>query len=105
MEDAKSPKESIENLLENKNYEQLLELSFYHVDYHTPGDIQLIHHATGTTYWVRPTDWNITWRAMRSRYSPGESLLGTNTLLTKVDDRSRWKVKTADWNSWFKMTR
>lgn len=86
-----------------KNYRELLALSFYNVDYHSPGDIQLLE--SGLTYWVKPVDWNSNaWSAQRRAYTPGTPVLFTHTIVTRVSDGSQWSVNKSDWNSWFKMT-
>ncbi|NTW09430.1 MAG: hypothetical protein HGA28_07670, partial [Anaerolineaceae bacterium] len=91
------------DLLKGKNYQQLLALSFFDVDYHAPGDIQL--SEGGTHYWVKPTDWDSTaWSAQRKPHSAGKPVLLGHTIIMKVSDNSQWSVNKSDWNSWFKMT-
>ena len=98
--EAKQIKASYKGLLKDRNYEQLLKLSFSEVDYHTPGDIQLLE--SGTTYWVKPVDWSSTlWSAQR--HPVGNGKLPTETIITEVDAQRDWKVNTVDWLSWFKM--
>ena len=98
--EAKQIKASYKGLLKDRNYEQLLKLSFSEVDYHTPGDIQLLEG--GTTYWVKPVDWSSTlW--LTQRHPVGNGILPTEIMITEVNTQIDWKVKIADWNGWFKM--
>jgi hypothetical protein len=92
-----------ENMLQGKDYKQLIELPFYDVDFHTPSDVQLFE--SGITYWVKPADWNSAlWRAQRHVVGNGISPLLTQIVITEVSAGVRWAVNKADWNSWFKMT-
>jgi len=95
-------KSTYRSLLKNKDHRQLLMLSFTEVDYHTPGDIQLLE--SGKPYWVKPVDWNSTiWLTQRHQIGNG-GILPTEIILREVDTHIDWKVKIADWNGWFKTT-
>jgi len=99
--EANQIKPSYKGLLKSRDYKQLLKLSFSEVDYHTPGDIQLLE--SGKTYWVKPVDWNsVIW--LTQRHPVGNGTLPTEIIIRDINQQVDWKVKIADWNSWFKMT-
>lgn len=95
-------KNTVTALLRGKNYRELLALPFFDVDYHTPGDIQLIEN--GVTYWVKPVDWNSEiWLSQRRQLGIGKTLT-TEVVVREVSTGVDWKVKKADWDGWFKTT-
>jgi hypothetical protein len=99
--EANQIKPSYKDLLKSRDYKQLLRLSFSEVDYHTPGDIQLLEN--GRTYWVKPVDWNSTlWLAQR--HPVGKGILPNETTIRDVNQQEDWKIQKADWDTWFKMT-
>ena len=95
-------KPSYENMLKDKDYKQLIELSFYDVDFHTPGDVLL--SESSRQYWVKPADWNSTlWKAQRHQVFSNMAL-PTQLIITEVNAKIRWAVNKVDWNGWSKMT-
>ena len=90
-----------EDLLNGRDYRQLLDFSFFEVDHHTAGDIQLFE--SGRSYWVKPTDWDsVIW--LTQRRPVGNGNLPTETIVREVTTGVDWKIKIADWNGWFKIT-
>jgi hypothetical protein len=83
-----------------KDYKQLLDLSFYDVDFHNPNDIALYVDDSTTAVWMSPTDWGSALFKGQRTENKDNSVVANYVRVTQ--GTNHFKVNNTNWTTYWK---